>query len=162
CPKSSPGRRLRTMSPNCSKSAKLADTARRLVAVVGLLDARMVSTSPDSPVAEAAAAMVREKVGSALVMQGTFLAGILTERDVLKAAASGSDLTAVPVSAWMTKDPQSAGPGTPVEEAAPIMLLNGFRDLPVGEGRRVRGVVSLRDRFAARISRPPQTRSAAS
>jgi CBS domain-containing protein len=106
--------------------------------------------------------MVREKVGSALVMQGPFLAGILTERDVLKAAASGSDLTTVPVSAWMTKDPQSAGPDTSVEDAAQIMLLNGFRHLPIVEGRRVHGVVSLRDLFAARISRPPQQRSEAS
>jgi CBS domain-containing protein len=122
----------------------------------------MVSTGPDSPVAEAAAAMVRESVGSALVMQGPFLAGILTERDVLKAAASGADLTAVPVSAWMTRDPQSAPPDTPVEEAAQIMLLNGFRHLPVVDGRRVLGVVSLRDLFSARISRPPQPRSAAS
>jgi CBS domain-containing protein len=121
----------------------------------------MVSTSPDSPVAEAAAAMVREKVGSALVMQGPFLAGILTERDVLKAAASGSDLTTMPVSAWMTKDPQPATPETPVEDAAQIMLLNGFRHLPVVTGRQVHGVVSLRDLFAARISRPPQPRGVA-
>jgi CBS domain-containing protein len=121
----------------------------------------MVSIAPDSPVAEAAAAMVRESVGSALVMQGPFLAGILTERDVLKAAASGADLTAVPVSAWMTKDPQAAPPDTPVEDAAQIMLLNGFRHLPVMAGRRVHGVVSLRDLFAARISRPQQPRSAA-
>jgi CBS domain-containing protein len=81
---------------------------------------------------------------------------------VLKAAASGSDLTTVPVSAWMTKDPQAASPDTPVEEAAQIMLLNGFRHLPIVEGRRVHGVVSLRDLFSARISRPPQQRSAAS
>ncbi len=140
----------------------MADAARRTYTVGDLMHARMVSTARDSPVAEAAAAMVREKVGSALVMQGPFLAGILTERDVLKAAASGSDLTAVPVSAWMTKDPQSASPDTPVEEAAQMMLLNGFRHLPIVEGRHVRGVVSLRDLFAARISRPPQPRSAAS
>jgi CBS domain-containing protein len=103
--------------------------------------------------------MVREKVGSALVMQGPFLAGILTERDVLKAAASGSDLTTLPVSAWMTKDPQSADPDTPIEEAAQIMLLNGFRHLPIMQGRQVRGIVTLRDLFAARISRPPQQRA---
>jgi CBS domain-containing protein len=145
----------------------VADTARRSLTVGDLMHARMVSTDPDSPVAEAAAAMVRESVGSALVMQGPFLAGILTERDVLKAAASGADLTAVPVSAWMTRDPQAAAPGTPVEEAAQIMLLNGFRHLPIVEGRHVQGVVSLRDLFSARISRPllsrpPQPRSAAS
>jgi CBS domain-containing protein len=139
----------------------VADTVRRPFTVGDLMHARMVSTSPDSPVAEAAAAMVREGVGSAVVMQGPFLAGILTERDVLKAAGSGADLTTVPVSAWMTRDPQSAAPGTPAEEAAQMMLLNGFRHLPIVEGRRVHGVVSLRDLFSARISRPPQPRSAA-
>lgn len=122
---------------------------------------RVVSIGPDAPVTEAAAAMTREKVGSALVMQGHFLAGILTERDVLRAAASGGDLTSIPVSAWMTRDPQSAEPETPVEDAAQIMLLNGFRHLPIVQGRTVCGVVSLRDLFSARISRPPQPRGAA-
>jgi len=118
-----------------------------------LMTTRVAATTPDTPVAAAAAAMVAANVGSAVVMQGTFLAGILTERDVLKAAASGADLPASPVSEWMTPDPQSAGPDTPVEEAAQIMLLNGFRHLPVVEGRTVCGVVSLRDLFSARIRR---------
>jgi len=99
---------------------------------------------------------VREKVGSAFVMQGRFLAGILTERDVLRAAASGTDLTKAPVSAWMTPDPQSATPETSVEDAGQIMFLHGFRHLPIVEGRNVCGVVSLRDLFAARIIRPAQ------
>jgi CBS domain-containing protein len=113
----------------------------------------VVSADPDDPVARAAAAMVRGKTGSALVMQGRFLAGILTERDVLRAAASGADLNVAPVSAWMTKDPESASPDTTVEDAAQLMLLHGFRHLPVVEGREIRGVVSLRDLFAARITR---------
>jgi CBS domain-containing protein len=122
---------------------------------------RVVSTHPETPVSEAAAAMVREKVGSALIIQGRILCGILTERDVLKAAASGADLTTMPVSGWMTKDPQSAHPETTAEEAAQIMFLNGFRHLPIMEGRQICGVVSLRDLFAARISRPSQQRGAA-
>ena len=132
----------------------MADDGRRTFTVREVMRAQVVSTAPDTPVAEAAAAMVREKVGSALIMQGPFLAGILTERDVLKAAASGADLTRIPVSTWMTKDPQAASPETSAEEAAQIMFLNGFRHLPIVEGRRVHGVVSLRDLFAARISRP--------
>jgi CBS domain-containing protein len=138
----------------------VADDGRRALTVRELMHSRVVSAGPETPVAEAAAAMVREKVGSALIMQGPFLCGILTERDVLKAAASGADLSTMPVSAWMTKDPQSAAPGTSAEEAAQIMFLNGFRHLPIVEGRRVHGVVSLRDLFAARISRPPQQRRA--
>ena len=119
-----------------------------------LMNTRVVAARPGTPVATAAAAMVEANVGSAVVMQGKFLAGILTERDVLRAAASGEDLSASLVSEWMTPDPQSARPGTTIDEATQIMLLNGFRHLPIVEGREVCGVVSLRDLFASRIRRP--------
>jgi CBS domain-containing protein len=118
-----------------------------------LMTTRVATTRPDASVSEAAAGMVEANVGSTVVMQGTFLAGILTERDVLKAAASGTDLSASKVSEWMTPDPQSASPDTPAEEAAQIMLMNGFRHLPVVDDHAVCGVVSLRDLFAARIRR---------
>ena len=119
-----------------------------------LMNTRVVAAQPGTSVATAAAAMVEANVGSAVVMQGKFLAGILTERDVLRAAASGEDLSASLVSEWMTPDPQSARPGTTIDEATQIMLLNGFRHLPIVEGREVCGVVSLRDLFASRIRRP--------
>ena len=125
----------------------------RVLAVRDVMTTSVVTTSPDSPVADAAAAMVGQKVGSALIIQSRFLTGILTERDVLRAAASGRDLTNSPVSEWMTKDPEQASPDTTVEDALQLMLLHGFRHLPVLEGREVCGVVSLRDLAAARITR---------
>jgi CBS domain-containing protein len=131
-------------APRTSATAVLRD----------LMTTRVAATTPDTSVAAAAADMVSAGVGSAVVMQGSFLVGILTERDVLKAAASGADLSASGVSEWMTPDPQTATPGTSAEDAAQIMLLNGFRHLPVVDGRTVCGVVSLRDLFAARIRRP--------
>ncbi len=131
-------------NPTTSSGAVLRD----------VMTTQVAATTPDTPVAAAAAGMVAANVGSAVVMQGAFLAGILTERDVLKAAASGADLSASRVSEWMTPDPQSAGPGTSAEDAAQIMLMNGFRHLPVVDGRTVCGVVSLRDLFSARIRRP--------
>ncbi len=115
---------------------------------------RVVAVTGETSVSAAAAGMAAANVGSAVVMQGSFLHGILTERDVLRAAASGEDLSVSVVAAWMTLDPQSASPDTSVEEAAQIMLLHGFRHLPVVEDRAVCGVVSLRDLFAARIRRP--------
>lgn len=133
----------------------MASSRTSAVAVLrDLMTTRVAATTPDTPVAAAAADMVRADVGSAVVMQGTFLVGILTERDVLKAAASGADLSASEVSEWMTPDPQTATSGMSAEDAAQIMLLNGFRHLPVVDGRTVCGVVSLRDLFAARIRRP--------
>ena len=118
-----------------------------------LMNRQVAATTPETPVAAAAASMVRANVGSAVVMQGSFLAGILTERDVMRAAASGQDLSVSTVSDWMSPDPQSVSPDTSAEDAAQIMLLNGFRHLPVVEGWMVCGVVSLRDLFAARIRR---------
>ena len=119
-----------------------------------LMSTRVATTKPNTPVSVAAASMVEANVGSAVVMQGRFLVGILTERDVLRAAASGHDLSVSSVSEWMTPDPQSVSPDTSAEEAAQIMLLHGFRHLPIVEGRTVCGVVSLRDLFASRIRRP--------
>jgi CBS domain-containing protein len=124
-----------------------------MAALRDLMNTTVVSAEPDCAVAEAAARMAAAGVGSAVIMQGAFLAGILTERDVLRAAASGDDLRESVVSEWMTPDPQSAGPDTSPEDAAQLMLRGGFRHLPVVEGREVRGVVSLRELFAARIRR---------
>jgi len=119
-----------------------------------LMNTSVVTVQPETTVAEAASGMVRARVGSVVVLQSSFLAGILTERDVLRAAASGEDLSVSQVSAWMSKDPQAATPDMSAEEASQIMLLNGFRHLPVLDGRTVCGVVSIRDLFAAKIRRP--------
>jgi CBS domain-containing protein len=111
-----------------------------------LMNTTVVTAAAGDSVAVAAAAMVAAGVGSAVVLQGTFLAGILT-------VASAEDLRQARVSDWMTADPTALGPDASAEEAAQVMLLSGFRHLPVVEGRDVRGVVSLRDLFAARIRR---------
>ncbi len=124
-----------------------------MVVLRELMNPNVVTVAPSSSIAAAAAEMVRARVGSAVVMQGTFLAGIVTERDVMRAAASGGDLTSATVSEWMTPDPSSADPDSSAEDAAQLMMLNGFRHLPVVEGRKVCGVVSLRELFAARIHR---------
>jgi len=118
-----------------------------------IMTAEVLTTSAERPVAEVTSMMVKIRVGSAVVMQGSWLAGILTERDVLRAAASGSDLTKSPVSEWMTNNPITATPDTTIGEAAEVMLTNGFRHLPVVEGRELKGMVSIRDVLASGIRR---------
>jgi CBS domain-containing protein len=118
-----------------------------------IMTTNVLTTSAERSVAEVTSTMVKARVGSAVVMQGAWLAGILTERDVLRAAASGSDLTKSPVSEWMTRNPITATPDTTIGEAAEVMLANGFRHLPVVEGRELKGVVSIRDVLASGIRR---------
>jgi CBS domain-containing protein len=118
-----------------------------------IMTSKVLTTSAERPVAEVTDMMVKARVGSAVVLQGSWLAGILTERDVLRAAASRSDLTTSPVAQWMTRDPVTATPATTAEEAAQLMLTNGFRHLPVLDGRELKGVVSIRDVLASGIRR---------
>jgi CBS domain-containing protein len=112
------------------------------------------SVEPTSTVSEVAAAMDKGGVGSAMVMDGSWLSGIFTERDVLRAAGSGKDLTTARVSDWMTPDPVTAEAGMEAEDAAQIMMSRGFRHLPVVDGSTVIGIVSLRDVLSTRVRRP--------
>lgn len=118
-----------------------------------IMSRNVFATTPDAPVAEVARSMVKGRIGSALVMSGSMLVGIFTERDVLRAAASGRDLTSARVADWMTSDPETVGPDTDSEDAAELMLGRGFRHLPVVEGNECVGVVSLRDVLSVRIGR---------
>jgi CBS domain-containing protein len=118
-----------------------------------IMTTEVLTTSAGRSVAEVTSMMVKARVGSAVVMEGSWLAGILTERDVLRAAASSSDLTRSRVSEWMTRNPTTATSDMTVGEAAEVMLANGFRHLPVVEGRELKGVVSIRDVLASGIRR---------
>jgi CBS domain-containing protein len=109
----------------------------------------LFSIDPTTTVAEAATVMGERRIGSALVMDGDRLLGIFTERDIVRALGQHFDAAGHEVSEWMTPDPLSVAPGTSVEEALKLMLDRGFRHLPVSEGDRVLGVVSMRDLSAA-------------
>jgi CBS domain-containing protein len=92
----------------------------------------------------AAAQMHDRGVGAALVLNGERLSGILTERDVLRAVATG-EVEGTKVGAWMTHDPETVEPNERPGHAAAIMLHGGFRHLPVLEGDTPIGIVSIRD-----------------
>jgi len=99
----------------------------------------------DDTLAEAARKMWKQQTGSLLVMDGEDLVGIVTERDVLKAVASGVKLDETRVSEVMTKDLVTVGPGTSLREAAKIMTDRWIRHLPVLDGGKLVGVMSQRD-----------------
>jgi CBS domain-containing protein len=105
----------------------------------------LVSVAPSATVAEAATVMGGRHVGSTLVMEGDSLAGIFTERDILRALSQDFDAPSHTVADWMTRNPVTIPPHTMVEEALDLMLSKGFRHLPVEEGGSIIGVVSMRD-----------------
>jgi CBS domain-containing protein len=106
---------------------------------------------PEATMAEVAKAMNQGRFGSSLVLSDSELIGIVTERDVLRAAASGVDLSTAKVMEWMTPDPVTVSLDLDTQEAAELMSARGFRHLPVMEGDKVAGIVSQRDVLSARI-----------
>lgn len=104
-----------------------------------------VTTSADATLHKAANHMIGEGVGSLGVLDGDLLAGIITERDILRAAAGGVDLAEATVVEWMTPRPDVTDPEMDVSEAAQWMLATGYRHLPVVEGNRLLGIVSIKD-----------------
>ena len=105
-----------------------------------------VIEAPADTIAEAAAKMWRQQTGSLLVMEGDKLAGILTERDLLRCTAEGVDAEATAVKDVMTPDPVTIGSDTALRDAAEIMFQKWFRHLPVvSPDGTVVGVISLRD-----------------
>ena len=123
-----------------------------MVALAEVMSKEVVTLPPDSTVSDAARVMVRGGFGSVVIVQGRMLLGILTERDVLRAAAEEDDLRAARVDQWMTENPDTALPDLDSEEAASLMLSRGYRHLPVEADGELLGMVSLRDVLSARIA----------
>ncbi len=116
-----------------------------MTTVGDVMSTELVTIQPSATVAEAATVMGGHHVGSALVCEGGTLAGIFTERDILKALSQDFDAPGHPVSHWMTQDPATVESVTSVEDALSLMLEGGFRHLPVMDGGKLLGMVSMRD-----------------
>jgi CBS domain-containing protein len=104
-----------------------------------------VIDAADDTLTEAARKMWKQQTGSLLVTEGDDLIGIITERDILRAAATGMPMQDARISEVMTKDVVTVGPGTSVREAAKIMADRWIRHLPVLDGGKLVGIISQRD-----------------
>jgi CBS domain-containing protein len=107
------------------------------------MTSRLLTCAPDTTLVDAAHQMAARRVGAILVTENERLAGILTERDVLKAV--GNDSIACSVADCMTHDPVTVGLEASNGEAASLMIHGGFRHVPVVDGDRLVGIVSIRD-----------------
>jgi CBS domain-containing protein len=115
------------------------------VKVGDLATAPVVSVRPDQSVRQAARVMMEHGTGSTVVLDGGALVGILTERDVLRAAATGTDLDATRVEQLMSPHVKTIGPDWEVYEATAEMAAQHIRHLVVCENAQVLGVLSVRD-----------------
>lgn len=105
----------------------------------------LLTIDPNSTLRRAAKIMNERGVGSAVVIENEKVAGIVTERDILKAIAADNDVDSVTVDAVMTRGVVSGAPGWDILKAVKTMHDGGFRHLLVMELDDPIGIISLRD-----------------
>ena len=116
-----------------------------LQAVRDVMSHPVVTASSGETVAEAAARMREQHVGSVVVVDGDLPVGILTERDLVLLSAQGADPSNDRVVDWMTPDPDSVSSDTDATAAFASLAERGYRHIPVVDDKALVGLVSMRD-----------------
>ena len=105
-----------------------------------------VTAEKSVTVFDAACLMKDQGKGALLVIDGTRLIGIFTERDALmRVIAARRNPETTPLADVMTAHPQTMHPDEPFVKALRVMHSRGFRHVPVVEHGRPLGVISARD-----------------
>jgi len=116
------------------------------------------SVPPDAPVLEAIKEMAEHGVGALLVMQGDKLLGVVSERDYArKVILKGRSSSETNVSQIMSAPVLTVRPDQSVNDCMRIMTENRVRHLPVVEGERVVGVLSIGDLVRTVVEEQQQT-----
>ena len=105
----------------------------------------LLTVDPSASLRRAAKVMTERGVGCAVVIENEKVAGIITERDILRAIAADQIMDDTQVHEVMTRDVVSGAPGWDILRAAKAMTEGGFRHLLVMEMDDPVGIVSLRD-----------------
>jgi CBS domain-containing protein len=116
------------------------------------------SIAPEAPVLDAIRLMAEHGIGALLVMKGERLEGILSERDYArKVILRGRSSNDTPVSQIMTENVITVDPAMSAEQCMQIMTERRVRHLPVVEGGRVIGMLSIGDLVRAVLAEQAQT-----
>ncbi len=90
--------------------------------------------------------MVENNIGAVAVVRSDELVGMVSERDLMKrVVAQGRDPNKTTMGEVMTTGITAVTPDAPVEGAMLLMKQGGFRHLPITQGRKIIGMISLRD-----------------
>jgi CBS domain-containing protein len=118
----------------------------------------LYSVEPEDPVLEAIRRMAEHYIGALLVMRGTELQGIISERDYArKVILHGRSSAETPVWQIMSSPVITVSPDQTVQDCMKLMTDRRVRHLPVVEGGQVVGMVSIGDLVKAVIEEQQQT-----
>jgi len=120
--------------------------------------AAVIAVPPATTVLDAAQLMNDRGIGAVLVTEGSALAGIFTERDVMRrVVATRRDPATTPVSEVMSTSLVTTTATATVEECASLMTGRRIRHLPVLDGETLAGVVTIGDLMAFQVDEQAST-----
>ena len=118
-------------------------TLRSILQSKGL---EVYTTTPETKLSEVAKKLVHHQCGSLLVCDGDRLAGIITERDLLRVSATdGQDLESTPVSEVMTGNLVTGTPNDSISQTMGLLTEQRIRHLPILEDDKLVGIISIGD-----------------
>lgn len=113
---------------------------------------RVITIAPQHTLSVALSALVRNKVGALLIRgEQEQLAGIITERDIMRAVYQGQDLKKTRVDSIMTRDIVIGSPNQDIEYVMVEMTEGRFRHMPVVENDKLLGIISIGDLVKAKL-----------
>ena len=122
--------------------------------ILGNKGIEVVSVQPHRTLGEAVRTLAEKRIGAVVVAgaDGDLL-GILSERDIIRALGTdGAGALDTPVSRAMTAKVVTCRPDTSVDDLMEIMTSGRFRHVPVLDGGRIAGIVSIGDVVKHRVA----------
>lgn len=120
-----------------------------MLSIDSLMKKPLVTAAPGDTVTDAAKKMQEARVGAILVVEDERIAGIFTERDLLRVVAEGIDVGKTPVGEVATRQVVTLTSGERLRTCAKTLRDGGFRHMPVVDGDRPIGILSARDFLVA-------------
>ncbi|MBA3266256.1 MAG: CBS domain-containing protein [Nocardioidaceae bacterium] len=112
----------------------------------------VVTASPDTSVRELVALLAEHNIGAVVVSSAkSQIAGIVSERDVVRGLAGGVEILDSPISEIMTSEVRSAAPHDSVHDLMRLMTEHRIRHVPVVVDGSLKGIVSIGDVVKSRI-----------
>jgi CBS domain-containing protein len=106
----------------------------------------VTNVSPATPVADALQIMADKNIGSVVIMENDRYLGIMTERDYSrKVILKGKNSSDTTVSDIMSTDLPSVSPSDTIEHCMELMTAKNIRYMPVFEGNKLSGIISMSD-----------------
>ena len=118
------------------------------MSIESLISRDLLRTTADAALADVATTMISMASGSVLVFDAHELVGVITLRDIVRAALQERDIAQVPVKKYMTAHPWVVSPGWSVRDVAVRMINHGIEHVPVVQDGEVVGILSSFDLVA--------------